>query len=65
MAFSGPFPQPTRIFPKNGSSFSYQLRKIAEDSIYSGEKLISAGMKFPWNLADTLLSDRREIPRSR
>ena len=54
-----------RIFPNKGSSFSYQLRKIAEDSIYSGEKLISAGMKFPWNLADTLLSHPIGILRSR
>lgn len=53
-----------RIFPKNGSYFSYQLRKIAEDAVFSGEKLLSAGIKFPWNLIDTLLSNRIGTLRS-
>jgi nucleoside-diphosphate-sugar epimerase len=46
-----------RLAPKKGSFFSYQLRKISADAIYSGEKLLAAGIDLPWNLTKTLLGD--------
>jgi UDP-glucose 4-epimerase len=46
-----------RLAPKKGLSFSYQLRKISGDTIYSGEKLLFAGIDLPWNLTKTLFGN--------
>jgi nucleoside-diphosphate-sugar epimerase len=46
-----------RLSAPRGSYLIYQLRKISEDAIYSGEKLFSAGFEPRWDLASELLGD--------
>jgi hypothetical protein len=42
------------IIPQRGEFYQYQLKKIAQDSIYSVEKLRSTGIQLKWNLKNTL-----------
>ena len=42
------------IMPKKGKFYKYQLKKIAQDSIYSGTKVYSSGIQLKWNLENTL-----------
>lgn len=42
------------IFPKKGKFYYYQLNKISRDFVYSGNKLLSSGIKLRWNLKNTL-----------
>ena len=41
------------VVPEKGKFYGYQLRKIAEDAVYSGEKL-RARVHLMWNLKNTL-----------
>lgn len=50
-----------RLAPEKGSFFSYQLRKISGNVIYSGQKLRVAGIDLPWNLTNTLLGNETLI----
>ena len=40
--------------PRKGKFYKYQLKKIAQDSIYSGNKIYSSGIRLKWNLKSTL-----------
>lgn len=42
------------VMPKKAKFYEYQLRKIAEDAVYSGEKLRSTGIKLKWNMRNSL-----------
>ena len=42
------------IAPDKAKFYEYQLKKIANDNIYSGSKLISMGIQLKWNLKNTL-----------
>ncbi len=41
------------IMPQKGKFYKYQLKKIAQDSIYSGTKIYSSGVRLKWNLKNT------------
>jgi nucleoside-diphosphate-sugar epimerase len=47
----------TRLAPRRGAYLGYQLRKVSEDAVYSGEKLFSAGFEPRWDLASELLEN--------
>lgn len=40
--------------PRKGKFYKYQLKKIAQDSICSGNKIYSSGIRLKWNLKSTL-----------
>ena len=42
------------VIPEKGKFYGYQLRKIAEDAVYSGEKLRATGIQLQWNLENTM-----------
>ena len=42
------------IMPRKGKFYKYQLKKIAQDSICSGNKIYSSGIRLKWNLKSTL-----------
>jgi len=43
------------IIPQKGKFYKSQLKKIAQDSIYSGNKIYSSGIRLKWNLKNTFL----------
>jgi UDP-glucose 4-epimerase len=42
------------VIPDRAKFYKYQLKKIADDNIYSGSKLFLTGIKLKWNLKNTL-----------
>ena len=42
------------VMPERAKFYEYQLRKIAEDNVYSGGKLRATGVELKWNLKNTL-----------
>jgi hypothetical protein len=51
---SGIFELLRLIMPQKGEFYQYQLKKIAQNSIYSVEKLCSTSIPLKWNLKNTL-----------
>jgi nucleoside-diphosphate-sugar epimerase len=47
-----------RLSPARGAYLRYQLRKIAMDSTYSGDKLFHAGFEPRWDLSSELLGKK-------
>lgn len=41
------------VMPRKGKFYKYQLKKIAQDSICSGNKIYSSGIRLKWNLKNT------------
>lgn len=46
------------ILPRKGKYYNYQLKKVTQDSVYSGDKLFSSGTRLKWNLTKTLSENR-------
>jgi hypothetical protein len=42
------------VMPERAKFYEYQLKKIADDAVYSGEKLRVTGVKLKWNMRNTL-----------
>jgi UDP-glucose 4-epimerase len=42
------------LAPQKGAFLSYQLNKVSGNAIYSGDKLLTAGIDLPWDLMNTL-----------
>ena len=42
------------VMPERAKFYEYQLKKIADDNIYSGSRLLSTGIQLKWNLKNTL-----------
>ena len=40
--------------PRRAKFYGYQLRKVAEDAVYSGEKLRATGVALKWNMRNSL-----------
>jgi hypothetical protein len=47
------------VMPERAKFYEYQLKKIAQDSIYSVEKLRLTGTPLKWNLYNTFHDDSR------
>jgi nucleoside-diphosphate-sugar epimerase len=45
--------------PGRGVQLGYQVGKVAWGAVYSGEKLLSAGVRLPWNLSSEMLGESR------
>jgi len=41
------------VMPRKGKFYKYQLKKIAQNSICSGNKIYSSGIRLKWNLKNT------------
>lgn len=45
--------------PGRGIQLGYQVSKVALGAVYSGEKLLGAGIRLPWNLSSEMLGESR------
>ena len=46
------------VMPERAKFYEYQLKKIADDNIYSGSRLLSTGIKLKWNMENTVRNSR-------
>ncbi len=42
------------VMPEKAKFYEYQLKKIADDNIYSGSRLLTTGIQLKWNLGNTV-----------
>jgi nucleoside-diphosphate-sugar epimerase len=47
------------VNPKKGQFYNFQLRKIVNGSVFSGEKIRSSGIPLRWNVTNTLSENKQ------